>query len=340
MGHGANYLLAAEIAGLLNDGVHHRHQGFSALDAEPLGSDEGSVQVLLELLRRDELAENVLLLLGRKVGAVEHRLHLTGQPLALLLVGDARVLDADVPAIGLAQLRDQIAERSVARSSEAAGADHQVVGGVRQPEVRQRQHRVRLARLSKPPRQRVQVRLEVAELPVRVHQVVDADRRRYLQVAIPGLDRRRRQRAHAGDGGGATVAFTAEREAGKKGLPLRVEACRILEVALVQLGDVLPVSADDVHHGYAGGDLGGAFRRLPRIRAAVRLRGSRLIGPRGVGLRRGGVGQVLVHRNHLAVHCRRRRLMLRPRPVTRLRYSRIIAVKYTLCARRRKPQHR
>src|SRR6185436_10550754 len=90
------------------------------------------------------------------------------------LVLDVEVLDPDVTAVGRLEATNQLAEGRDRTSPKARALDHPLEIGFRGAELRRRQERMADGRRS----ERVQVRDQMTQLAVRVHQIRDLDRAR------------------------------------------------------------------------------------------------------------------------------------------------------------------
>jgi hypothetical protein len=229
MGHVHDDLLGADLGAVIDQRVEQRDQRFGPFQAEALGADEHAVQVLLELLGNNELKEDFLLLLVRELRAVEDRLHTLQEPLALIAVGDVDELHADAAAIGIAQFRQQVAQRAVGRTVEAAAPDDAIQVRLRHPEVVQVQQRMIRPIVAK----RIEVGDEVTQLAIAVNQVEYPHRQRDGSGNVRaggGLLGRDLGRSHQ-----------AGIEAGEERLPLLAHRARVLAIALVNAIDVFGV---------------------------------------------------------------------------------------------------
>ena len=111
VGHSQHRLDAAGLGGLVEDLVDHRDGALGALEPEALVAQVLRVEEALEGLGRVEPVEDVQLLVDR-----ERRLDpfdmLLDPPLLVGLL-DVHVLDADAPAVGVAQHAEQVAQGHV-----------------------------------------------------------------------------------------------------------------------------------------------------------------------------------------------------------------------------------
>src|SRR5205814_10217065 len=95
----------------------------AALEREALRADELRVQELLEPLGGDELREDLAPLGRGELGLVQRGLHLLLEPVALVLVADVHVLDAERAAVRRAQELDEVTDARTFASLEG-GAVH------------------------------------------------------------------------------------------------------------------------------------------------------------------------------------------------------------------------
>ena len=105
------------LGALVDDGVHHRDHRLRALQREALLSDVLGREEGLERLGGVQLAQDVLLL--RDGGLVVLDLDALLQPLLLLGFEDVGVLHADVPAVGVAQQPEHVAQLLVLLAGES-----------------------------------------------------------------------------------------------------------------------------------------------------------------------------------------------------------------------------
>ena len=124
MGHAEDDLLHAERAAALDDLFQRRNHGFAAVEAEALGAGEFEIEELLEALGLDELVQDRALALAGEgdllAGALDARL----QPGLLGGIGDVHELEADRAAIGAAQDRQHLRDRSrISRPEHAVDED-------------------------------------------------------------------------------------------------------------------------------------------------------------------------------------------------------------------------
>ena len=144
VGHPQHDLADPELRRPLDDRVEQRDEHLAAFEREPLLADVVGRQEGLEQLGGVELEDDPPLLPEVEARAVADRLHPLLQPLADLRVADVHVLDADLPAVGLAEDLDQLAEGGVRGVGQPVVEDPVEVG-LGEPEVR----RVRAARASR-----------------------------------------------------------------------------------------------------------------------------------------------------------------------------------------------
>jgi hypothetical protein len=140
--HRHDDLFAAEDCTVLNDLVDQRHQRLAAFERKSLLPDVPRMQESLKLLGRDELEKDLLAFVGGEAGLVVYGLHRLLEPVALRLVGDAGVFDADRAAVGFAELGDEVAQRAVGGAEEGAVAYLPGEVLLRHAEDRQLQQRV------------------------------------------------------------------------------------------------------------------------------------------------------------------------------------------------------
>src|SRR5690606_4912819 len=116
--HADRGALHALARGAVDDAVEQRDERLAALEREALLADVLRLQERLERLGLVELAEDAQLLVVVRllVGALELLL----EPVALLVVADVHVLDADRAAVRVAQHAEDVAELGLALAAEAA----------------------------------------------------------------------------------------------------------------------------------------------------------------------------------------------------------------------------
>src|SRR5688572_27081249 len=110
MRHADDAFLDALQAALLDEVVEQRDQRVTALEREALLADVLGVQVTLEAFGRGQLPENVLLLFGRDPASEASDQELVLQPQALFGVRYMGELGADGAAVGVFELRDDLAQ--------------------------------------------------------------------------------------------------------------------------------------------------------------------------------------------------------------------------------------
>ena len=103
VGHAHHHLAHPLLGGVAQDPVEERDERLSALEREALVPDVAGVEEALEALRLHQLLEHPPLAPAVERRVVAGRLHTLLQPRLPLGVGDVHVLDADRPAVGLAQ---------------------------------------------------------------------------------------------------------------------------------------------------------------------------------------------------------------------------------------------
>ena len=225
MRHAEDHLLDTERPRLLDERVEHRDQRLAALEREALGGGVADLQELFERFGLEKVVEHADPILGRELGPVLRRLHALLEPLALLLVRDVEVLDAERPAVGPPEALDQLPERHAPETLEPAAFDRALHVGLGESElggVEQRMaHGARL--------ERVQPGDEMAELAEGMHQVGG------IEHAI----RRRCGRLDQGRGGPAVAA--RQLETGEESRPALVDGGGVGLVAAILLGHVVLV---------------------------------------------------------------------------------------------------
>jgi len=146
VGHAHNHFVEAVFGALIDHAVHHRDDCFGTLEREPFLADVLGLQEGLECLGGVELGEDVLLLCDRWFDVLD--LHPFLQPLLLLGLEDVCVLHTDVPAVGVSQDRQDVAQFHLVLAVETTDVEaaievpeRQIVGqhievGVSRPCVR------------------------------------------------------------------------------------------------------------------------------------------------------------------------------------------------------------
>ena len=170
------------VGGRGEDLVEDRDHRLGALEAEALGADVLRGEEPLEGLGGVEPLEDAQL--GVLVERLDRALDLGLDPALLLGVLDVHVLDADGPAVGVAQHAEQLAELHAIDAADAAGEELAVEVPDRQPVGERveldRHHRVL-------PAQRVEVGDEMAANPVDANQ--RGDLHLLLQHRLFAVDR-------------------------------------------------------------------------------------------------------------------------------------------------------
>ena len=110
VGHAHDDLEDAVRARLLDDRVEQGDEHLAPFEREPLLAHVVLVQEVLEQLGGVELVDDPPLLLEVEGRPVADRLHPVEQPVADVQVADVHELDADRPAVGLAEDRQQLAQ--------------------------------------------------------------------------------------------------------------------------------------------------------------------------------------------------------------------------------------
>ncbi len=111
MRHADDHVLDAELGGALQDLLHRRDHRLAAVEAEALGAGVLQVQEPLKALGLDQPLEDRPLALEGELRLVADALDPVLDPLLLLGMHDVHELDADRPAIGLAQDLQDLAQR-------------------------------------------------------------------------------------------------------------------------------------------------------------------------------------------------------------------------------------
>ena len=137
MGHGHDDRLDALPAGLFDGQIQQRDEAFGPFQRKALGADELAADELLEDHRVGQPGEDADLLVAAELQAVLRFLHRVLQPLADFQVVDVHELDADGPAVGVAEPVENVAERLVVRPGQRIGREAAVeVGFGKAPELR------------------------------------------------------------------------------------------------------------------------------------------------------------------------------------------------------------
>ena len=121
MRHADHDLAQAAESRVVQDAVEERDERLPALEREALVADVLGVEEALEALRLHDLLEDALLARRVEGRVVARRLHPVLEPVLPLGVGDVHVLDADRPAVGLAQGVEDLAQRRLVLAGEPAG---------------------------------------------------------------------------------------------------------------------------------------------------------------------------------------------------------------------------
>ena len=255
--HAEDQLLDAALRRSVDQRVEQGDQGGAALEGEALGARIHPLELLLEGVGADQVAQEVELALVRQARAVPDRLHPLLQPVALALVGDVHVLDADRAGVGLLQDGEDLADGGAVGAVEAVAAHHLVEVRLAQAELRELEGRVAARALA----ERIDVGRHVAELPVGVDQIVDLDAGGEL-IARDAL----RQAAVLGEEGGS-VCGAAALEGAETLRQIRRQGGRVLLVRLVgRVEERGGLEQDvDARHVVRAGSFYGQ-RRRPAIR--------------------------------------------------------------------------
>jgi hypothetical protein len=121
--HAHDELFAAVDRAVIDEGVEKRDERLAAFDAESLGADERSGEILFELLGGDELEERRAEFVVGERGLVVELFDAMFEPFALDGVGNVSEFDADRAAIAEAQLVQQVADGAVGVAAESAVAE-------------------------------------------------------------------------------------------------------------------------------------------------------------------------------------------------------------------------
>ncbi len=221
-----------------------RDQSIAAFEREALLADVLGVQVALEAFGRGQLPEDVAPLLGAEAPAQAPFLELILQPDALLRVGHVGELGADVAAVDVFELREDVAQLHALRHrlDVAAGEEFLVEVRGRQPVV------FRLERMG-PRARRERERIDGGDQMPAVDP--DPDEARDGRLAHVGRVLRRgggARRRGASDDPLAhrsvrTVRRTAGGELREVGSPALIDARGIAQVLLVQGVEEVGVAA-------------------------------------------------------------------------------------------------
>ncbi|OPZ70554.1 MAG: hypothetical protein BWY82_02021 [Verrucomicrobia bacterium ADurb.Bin474] len=191
--------------------IQCRNQSLGTLKRESFLPHETMVQVLFKQFGLDDLAKDALLLLRRKLmphaGGLDPRLN--PPPLGRLL--NVEILDAHVPAIGLAKPFNELANAHRFPAQIVSGIDHMIEIGLPEPKPIQGQSGVD----RKLNQQGIDCRLSVANGTVSVDRTNCA----CLDLGISGG---RHRLARVNIGGGRNMA-SGQFEALEKGLPKRIK---------------------------------------------------------------------------------------------------------------------
>ena len=169
VGHAHHELLDAVGRREFDDRVEKGHQRFAPLQSESLLADVAGVEEVLECLRLGQGAEEPPSFLRRVRRPIANALHPLLQPAAPLPVLDVHVLGTDVPAVGLLEDLEDVAERGGVVQRENTGVEGLVQMFVRESEALQRQ----ILGEGTLHAERIEIRREVSDVPVVVDQRVD-----------------------------------------------------------------------------------------------------------------------------------------------------------------------
>jgi hypothetical protein len=203
---------------------------------------------------------------GLERAAVLRRLHPLAEPLAHLELLELRVFYTDRPAVGRAEVVDDVAERRALRQTgDVDRREGEIEIGLRQPERLERELLARLPRRF----ERAQVRVEMPAHAIRVDERIDAPRgfgtgddARRRQRVVRKIEPERRDRRVAvsvrvlGDAVPVRVGDRWRRQAHglaglhvtEEGAPLLVDGLRALLPLRVQILDVPGVDSELSEH--------------------------------------------------------------------------------------------
>ncbi len=119
--HPENDLADAAARGALDETVEERNRRVAALDGIPPLPEELRPQEALEILRGDELLEDLPAHLRRE--RLRRRADAVANPLLLLGARDVAVLDPHLAAVGAAHHRDDVAQRHVVAALKSSGPE-------------------------------------------------------------------------------------------------------------------------------------------------------------------------------------------------------------------------
>ena len=169
MGHAEGELLHVVGRALLDQLVEQRNERFAAVKAEPLLRRVARVEKSLEGICFAELTEDVHLLVAVDRRAIAHRFHALGKPVSLLGVLNVHELDADVPAVGVVEQLDDVAQLRRVLQRQIAGIELSV-------EIRLGQLvclKLQTVGCGALGSQRVECRREVTGVAISVDQIID-----------------------------------------------------------------------------------------------------------------------------------------------------------------------
>ena len=188
--HADHDLDDAGARGALDQPFQQRDQALRAFQREALVAQELVLEELLEHLGADHLVEQLQPILARQHQPVARRFHPALQPGPQLDVVQVGELDADGPAVRLAQQPDQLAQRRPVRAGDVLAAEHQVEILLGEPEVLERDRR----QLAPHQPERVEVGGQVPELAIAFDQALHAFGQQPDRYAAAGDARARHDR--------------------------------------------------------------------------------------------------------------------------------------------------
>jgi hypothetical protein len=258
MGHADDDFLDALFTGALDGFVERDDETFAAFEREPFLADVAGVQVTLQAFGRGQAVEDVALLFRGEIGRGAHRLEALLHPALLGRIGQVHEFHADVAAVGVAQVVEQVAQgRRLGAEIGVADVEDDVHVGIGETVEARFQFRNRRTFLAL---QRIEVGPHVADEAVGRDQLGDcdalaahlhvggshdgADRAGLGAFGEGGDDRRVGDIGFRGTVDGRHVLHVVEVRA-----PVVRHGSRIVEVRLVQFFDVRRVASKQIGVG-------------------------------------------------------------------------------------------
>src|SRR5262249_31767614 len=155
---------------LLDQRFEDGDKRFGAFQRKPLLADEARVQEALEDLGVVELTEDIDFARAVEIRPVATRLHALRQPAADGPIVNVDVLHADGAAVGLAQGRNQLAQRAALEAEKHARIEDLIQIALAEAELAELQERVTRARRV----ERIEIGEKMAQLAIAVHDADDA----------------------------------------------------------------------------------------------------------------------------------------------------------------------